>query len=1153
MDVRIGPFRLVAPLATGGMGSVFRGEHIARKTPVAFKALTTERALDSEWQSQFRDEVRAVARLQHPGIVSVFDYGVITAEAADASGGELTAGSPFLVMELAEEGTLAERAPESWVRARAWFVQILNALAHAHARGVIHLDLKPQNVLVASGAQLKLSDFGLAQSLDEITREQSATLAGTPRYMAPEQIRSQLRDQGPWTDLYAFGCLAWWALCGSPPFDGTTNEQVMRAQLEAPLPALSPRIPIPVGVVAWLNRLLEKNPQNRYRFAADATFDLERIETLDDATEIIEPVVSKGGAGTHERTLAQPVAILSGTLPPLPTAREMTDPSRSFSLRWSGHEEPLAEPLSMQVIGTGLSLYGLRPIPMVNREHERAAVTDTLARVAQTARPEVLVLRGRSGTGKSRIAQWACERALETGAAFVARIALPPYGGPNDALARLVSDDLRCAGLDRDDIRRRVQRRYGCLKPSPFDLVAIGEMVYRAEQESQAPQNPIFGSRAEWYAVAMRYFVRQAQSRPYIVWIDDAQFDADVLAFVHHALTMDLPVSAPVLFLLTIRDDAVAERALAQQRLEQLQELDGTSVVPIAPLDERAHRGLVEQLLRLEPALATSVAKRTGGNPLFAVQLVGDWVQRGVLQIGEEGFALAADERGDLPDDLFNVWSSRLDRFVSGRDSQWQQALELAAALGQNVMYDEWSTAARFCDVVIPSGLSERLLDEGLAVPWHRGWTFCHGMLRESVELRCDRSHWQTYHRACAQMLETRYPGNRRYAERIANHYVRAGHLQAALKPMLDAAERYTRRSDHDNVERIFAEHTALLDELQLPAHSVERGWQLVQHARNASIRMPAEELEAKLEQAREIVEANPDAVTLHASYNYVRARVARLRGYANEALPFAEAAVAAYRQIDNPEGVAISEKGLAEQYRRLGRLDDAVASYRSALHHFGETQDVFQLGWCRFGLAVTLKQKGRFEEAEELVEAAIQDFERSGGVIGLMPAYNELAEIARWRGDLDTAQASYERAHEMMPPVHVDRGIVSVNLALVATARNQFARARALAERGEKDLRTMGRLGSLVYVWCVYVLCDAADRRWEAWDRHFAELETALEKGVLDGDIPQTLERAGDLAAAAGDAARARAAYDVSLAQYRGLGEKSAAERVQSALDALG
>ena len=201
----------------------------------------------------FDAEIQATARLRHPHIVQVFDHGRVRPQ---ESGADFAAGSPWLAMEPVLGGTLsAHRGRLDWPTLRGVLQRLLSALAHAHAFGVIHRDLKSSNVLLGEGPlDLRLMDFGLAavQSRRPGVTHTGAQ-GGTPSFMAPEQIRGQWRMTGPWTDLYALGVLAHSLACGAYPFQGDTVA-VFNGHLAEPPPKLPPYAPGVAGFAEWIQR-----------------------------------------------------------------------------------------------------------------------------------------------------------------------------------------------------------------------------------------------------------------------------------------------------------------------------------------------------------------------------------------------------------------------------------------------------------------------------------------------------------------------------------------------------------------------------------------------------------------------------------------------------------------------------------------------------------------------------------------------------------------------------------------------------------------------------------------------------------------------------------------------------------------------------------
>jgi len=268
VSVPIGAYEAVECVGRGGMGEVWRGRHVGLDVPVAIKLLRSHRD-----RALFLEEVELTAQLDHEAIVHVHDAGVVSPETAAASRNRWPVGTPYLVMEFVADGTLATlREPLDAPQVRAILLAILDALAHAHARGVVHRDLKPENVLVArtsEGLKIRLSDFGLAAV-------EAGRVSGTPTYMAPEQFGRG--EVGPAADLYALGCVATYLVTGSPPFAGSVRQLAMAHRFEPP-PELEVA-GLPDGFDRWRRRLLHKDPAQRYPSAWAA---FQALDALDDA------------------------------------------------------------------------------------------------------------------------------------------------------------------------------------------------------------------------------------------------------------------------------------------------------------------------------------------------------------------------------------------------------------------------------------------------------------------------------------------------------------------------------------------------------------------------------------------------------------------------------------------------------------------------------------------------------------------------------------------------------------------------------------------------------------------------------------------------------------------------------------------------------
>ncbi len=259
-----GKFRIEALIGAGGMGRVYRATHLSLGEPVAVKFLLAELARSETTRERFRREAQALARLRHPGIVSVLDFG--------AEGAEL-----YMVMELVSGSVLADlihpQGPElSLMRLGDVFSQILSVLEMAHREGVVHRDLKPENVMLVENKDrrdlVKILDFGLALVSDpKSTAErltETGTVHGTPHYMSPEQCKGI--EVGPPTDVYAVGCMLFEAITGVPPFDAEEMAGLMAQQMfvePPPLASVGQRRTVSVGLEKVVRSALAKMASER--------------------------------------------------------------------------------------------------------------------------------------------------------------------------------------------------------------------------------------------------------------------------------------------------------------------------------------------------------------------------------------------------------------------------------------------------------------------------------------------------------------------------------------------------------------------------------------------------------------------------------------------------------------------------------------------------------------------------------------------------------------------------------------------------------------------------------------------------------------------------------------------------------------------------
>ncbi len=265
---RFGDYELLAPLARGGMGIVYRARHLSLERVVALKMLVCGELASEAELHRFRAEAESAARLDHPNIVPIYEVGEHD-------------GCPYFTMKLMEGGNLAEhleRFRGNPRRAAEVLVALARAVHHGHQRGILHRDLKPANVLLDGSGRPHVADFGVARHLDEdAVHTRSGVVVGTPSYMAPEQAAGHSRHLTTAVDVYGLGALLYELLTGRPPFMAETPTQVLRQVLEAePLPPRELDARIDRDLETLCLKCLEKDPERRYGSAEELAEELER-------------------------------------------------------------------------------------------------------------------------------------------------------------------------------------------------------------------------------------------------------------------------------------------------------------------------------------------------------------------------------------------------------------------------------------------------------------------------------------------------------------------------------------------------------------------------------------------------------------------------------------------------------------------------------------------------------------------------------------------------------------------------------------------------------------------------------------------------------------------------------------------------------------
>jgi eukaryotic-like serine/threonine-protein kinase len=326
---RLAQYEILSPLGSGGMGEVYRARDLRLDREVAIKVMADHVAADPEMRRRFETEARAVAALSHPGILSIYELVVVE-------------GIPVAVMELLEGETLRQRlrrGPLEWREAVRIAADVAEGLAAAHAKGVVHRDLKPDNVFLTSAGLVKILDFGLAlQRLDAaatIAQTAQGVILGTFGYMSPEQVLGERVDGR--SDVFAAGCVLYEMLTGRALFTGATPQEIIAGVMHSrtgEIGDFDPAAPSELRVI--VARAIERDPARRFQSAQDLGMALRGLLTGS----------STSGVTRRPRTRGKSLAVL-------PFVNAGADPML----------EHVADGITESIINSLSQLSGIRVVP----------------------------------------------------------------------------------------------------------------------------------------------------------------------------------------------------------------------------------------------------------------------------------------------------------------------------------------------------------------------------------------------------------------------------------------------------------------------------------------------------------------------------------------------------------------------------------------------------------------------------------------------------------------------------------------------------------------------------------------------------------------------------------------------------------------------
>jgi serine/threonine protein kinase/tetratricopeptide (TPR) repeat protein len=1056
-----GRYQLVSRVGTGGMGVVYEAIDCLTKQCVALKRVLT--SIDQAATPEYRDDIdrdlaltrefQMLASLRHPHIISVLDYGFDDQR------------QPFFTMDLLEnpQTIIVAGRDQPLATKIDLLVQMLQAIAYLHRRGILHRDLKPRNVLVTNG-QVKLVDFGLA-----VIGEQSQYMGGTPAYMAPEILTGQPASKS--SDLYAVGIMAYELLAGRHPFN-TSNLSKLVAEILNSLPDL---LPLSLS-------LADVTTQD----AAARTISLPEQKTMSPEELVQRTVSQEGSPGTYSSRMQR-------------TAQQVNTPLGSVVYRLLGKNpserytdanaviddlgEAIGKPLPVETAAIRESF--LQASRFIGREKELSQLLAALGE-AEAGGGSFWIIRGESGVGKSRLIDELRARALVKGVLVLRGQAVDsglPYQVWREPLRRLAL----CTGINDTDASM-----LRALLPD------IGDLLGRTLPDT--PELDPEKMQKRLLAVITSMFHRQTE--PILLVLEDVQWISSESVAILKQLSHVMQ-DWPLLILGSYRDD---------EGSGLLNDLPTARTLKLKRLTAEEISELAESMLGptgKHPHVRSFLQQETEGNVFFLVEVV--------RALAEEAGQLDKVDSMTLP---AHVLTGGVQRIVQRRLGHVPLAhyplLKLAAVLGRRLDLTLLQAAAPDAD------LDTWLLacaDAAVLEVQDESWAFAHDKLREGVLSALEAEEGATLHRQAAEAIEVIYPDRAEYAAALAHLWQAAGDPVKEGRYAAAAGEQAYRASANGEAINHFKRALELL--LEVTPTSRSRRWLELAIKLGRAYLRGGEYAEAwqMFEDSLAMATEADDQYAIADSLAGL-GRVALYQGQYTESSQYLRKSMAMFRKIGDP-------RGMADAAVTLGRAALHQGKYGKAIQHLQHSLIIYQELDERWGMAQALDGMGTLAALQEVYSEAVMHLESSlaiyrelGNREGIAGSLLNLGQASVFQHNYPEASRQLGESLAIFREIGDRRGIATSlnNLGYVALSQKVYQPAEKYLNESLAIYRDLGLQWGIANV-----LTNLGHVALALGDKSGAMLrfQEALEQSVPIGAIPLVLEIVAGIArlqASAGD-----------------------------------
>jgi len=1074
-------------IGRGAMGAVYRAYDRALDREVAVKFLATEAAPTPAEMERFYREARAAAGLTHPNIVVIHDVGE-------------HAGTCYFVMELLSGGSLRQRLQEGlrcpWREGLRVVLQVCQALEAAHARGLLHRDIKPDNVWVLPDGHVKVLDFGIAHFSTAQTLTQADEMLGTPEYMAPEQIMGEKLDGR--TDLYALGILMYETFTGQLPFSGPNAVTVIYKQMEqAPTPPSHLSRDLPVAVEKIILKAMAKDPGRRYDSAAQMRGEVEAL-------------LKGGDVEGVEKTEA----------PQRPERPGRAGRREAFEPRLVGRDEEL--------------------------EGLRGAV-----RGLEGGQGGAVLIGGEAGIGKTRIASEALDYARRRGALTLEGVCL--YSEGPEPYLPFIEALGRCLELRESERHPKLLAFIQKEAPELEELTSRLVTAIRTRRGAKLvdPEATIATSKERLFEAITQVLLFLSEETPVVLLLDDLQWaDSGSLQLLHYITRSAQERRLLILGTYRTEDLLPEEEGASHPLADTLQRMSreglfrGVELKGLGPEEVNLMLRFVFERAVFSEDFRASLYRETGGNPFFVIEVLKLLRDEGVI-FERRGIWREQREitRADIPDRVYDVVARRVERLT---DAQ-RELLQIAAVAGERFTSEALAGIADERRVRVLQALSKLERVHQLIRSEGDAYLFSHAKIREVLYDEISPELRREYHLAYGNYLEGRAAVRKgESVADLAHHFYRGGAPDKALPYLVRAGDRAGRvfayreardcyrwalevlpgaggvrdRSDLERVllyrlgltynrlgeaqesldhfqraealaeqsgdHRAMAEIQRRIGLIQARAgqydQAARRYRQSVENFRRAGDRkalcevlvnaanIPFEQgdwkrVQAYYDRALRIARQVGDRRQTAAIYMSLGI-MASIRGEADRALELYEESRVIYEEVKDWYNLASLYLNQGWSYAGLKAWDKAQVAYEKALAISRKTRNIFRESDCYLNLAEVLLATSDLKGSKRVCLKALEIFKKVDNRLGMADALKTLGQVAtaerRWEEGRSYFEKSISANEALRNPLGAGRARLEYARMLkecgdLGTAGGELGRAIAWFEKIEarEDLKT--------------------------------------------------------------------------------------------------